>query len=288
MVAVHSGIIQERGNPVKLIQQVPELDRDYAIETLTHLVAHWVGQGSNPQQTPRVLLRRNTDTTWSFPSGWYTLNDDEVVTLVEHVTEQTGLQPSYAEWRHVEKRTDTAGNLGLTSISSDTPSIKPDQVVIQNVYSKEVLVAPSIRSRTPPKSEPATESLSSDSVERLNFTDEEESNEEDDIESVKEDEEEEPDTLRYVTSVLHSTMSLKQLHDSLIESGSQHAMWVPLERFITALRTGVIFRQRGQQEAVELLDWEPNDHDSDVWFAKATVSSLFQENRDRKILIVEP
>ena len=112
------------------------------------------------------------------------------------------------------------------------------------MYSKEVLVAPPIRSRTPPKSEPATESLSSDSVEKLNFTDEEESNEEDDIESVKEVDVEELDTLRYVTSVLHSTMSLKQLQDSLIESGSQHAMWVPLQRFITALRIGVIYHKK--------------------------------------------
>ena len=36
------------------------------------------------------------------------------------------------------------------------------------------------------------------------------------------------------------------------------------------------------------MDWELNDHDSDIWFARTTVVSLYRENRRRKILIVRP
>ena len=65
-------------------------------------------------------------------------------------------------------------------------------------------------------------------------------------------------------------------------------MWVRLIHFIRALSTGVIYPRTGNREAVELMDWEPNNPDCDIWFAKAAVIDLYQENRSRKVLIVQP
>ena len=107
LVAVLSNTgIQEDDKDVKLLQQVPSLHLAYAFDKLNGLALHWMSQDSKPQLKPRVLLKRNADDTWCFPNGWYTLDDDEnarmhaphaVVALVEHVTEQTGLQPSYTQ-----------------------------------------------------------------------------------------------------------------------------------------------------------------------------------------------
>ena len=56
-----SGTIREEGKQAKQLQQVPNLDREYAIDMLNNLAVQWVTQGSNAQRTPRVLLRHERD-----------------------------------------------------------------------------------------------------------------------------------------------------------------------------------------------------------------------------------
>ena len=98
-----AGIIREFGKDDKRMQQVPNLNREYAIETLTTLVLQWATTQATDAPTtvvvqpPRVLLKRNSDDTWCFPGGKYT-NDNtriptspEVISLAKWVTAQTGL-----------------------------------------------------------------------------------------------------------------------------------------------------------------------------------------------------
>ena len=70
-----SGTIREKGKEAKLLQQVPNLEREYAMDTLTNLAVQWVTHGTDTQRTPRVLLRRIPDNTWCFPGGQYILDD---------------------------------------------------------------------------------------------------------------------------------------------------------------------------------------------------------------------
>ena len=285
LIALSSGTIREEGKEIKLIQQVPNLDREYAVDMLTNLAMQWVGHGSDTQQTPRVLLRRIPDNTWCFPSGQYVLHDvgentriptpHDVVTLAKLVTEQTGLRMSHAEWRHIETVEDTAGNLGISPIINTLcPMNYP---VIQNVYCKEIFAATPVRSR------------SANHEATVESHDDEASAEEDDTTAHVEDAEE-PHIYRGVTSVLHSSESIHKIQDST-HRGSHDAYrikWVPLRRYIAALRTGVIYKQTSRQEAVELMDWRPHDQGCDIWFAKALVQDLYRRNRSQCILIVQP
>ena len=54
LAALSSGTIREDGKEAKLLQQVPNLEREYALDTLTNLAKQWVAHGSDIQHTPRV------------------------------------------------------------------------------------------------------------------------------------------------------------------------------------------------------------------------------------------
>ena len=159
----------------------------------------------------------------------------------------------------------------------------------RSAHGKEILAATPEGSRsTEPK--PTAES---DPLPRIdeNLSDnvsaeDEETDEEDDSIVPIEDSEDPCTLLRYVTSVLHSTESIPNLRNSNQFEGhaNRRIMWVPLKRYVAALKTGVIYRQtENQPEVVELMEWTPNDRECDVWFAKATVIDLYRENRSRKI-----
>ena len=285
LIALSSGTIREEGKKVKLIQQVPNLDREYAVDTLTDLAMQWVGHGSDAQRTPRVLLRRIPDNTWCFPSGHHVLHDvgidthiptpHDVVTLTKLVTKQTGLRTSHAEWSHIETVEDTAGNLGISTIID----IMPDHPVIQNVYCKEILAATPVRSRST-KPKPIT--AKSDDEEPT-----------DDISTVCTEDSEEPYTLRYVTSVLfRSTESMQnnkgQDSTQLGSHVTHRYKWVPLRRYISALRNGFVYRSTVNHDAIELMSWQHHDLDCSIWFAETLVKDLFRENKSRWILLVQP
>ena len=258
----HSGRIRETGKKDKLIQQVPALERQYAVGKLTELLMQWVSQGSDPQQTPRVLLVRTLNDEWCYPGGVYNLSKvDETTlhrngcphlngyTLARWVTKQTGLQTSYAEWQHINTTEDSAGHLGLS------PNLTFNQPVLQMVYSKEVLIATPRKSKT---TEP--NKVARPTAQRKHHSDSDESffsdiTEEDDGTKSTDEAEEEPHTHRYVTCILHSAEPKQKLQSLTTRDGFEASvMWVPLKRYLSALRSGTLYSySEDRDEAVELL-----------------------------------
>ena len=240
MALTSSGRIREESKADKRIDRTGRVEHNYAIGTLTELLMQWVNQGSDARQTPRVLMRKRRN-EWCYPSGVYNLlseSDENSMrsngcpnphgySLAKWTTKQTGLQPSYADWSYIESIVDTGGNLGLP------PNIPSHQPVLQMVYSQEILIATPRKSRSTAPDK-VVSSISSPHIYHLDDIDDEEStmddiddeesttksddNEEDDDEDTPyaklTDEAEEPNTMRYVTCILHSPESIRTLRNS--------------------------------------------------------------------------